>query len=134
LTQAPTDGDLLSILIDDALTGHDPHTVCSLYTAPVGADPFALESNQVGKSSARRFSKSRGSLANGRKRTRMSAREVAYRNLVLNQRIEASSPFVMPAQWQACARAPLDLKGRDVFRRIGLERNARFDRALFGLM
>src|SRR5215831_4981507 len=42
-TQAPTDADLLSVLIDDAIAGHDPHTVCSLYTAPVGADPFALE-------------------------------------------------------------------------------------------
>jgi hypothetical protein len=28
-TQAPTDADLLSVLIDDALAGHDPHTVCS---------------------------------------------------------------------------------------------------------
>jgi hypothetical protein len=26
-TQAPTDGDLLSVLIDDALGGHDPRTV-----------------------------------------------------------------------------------------------------------
>jgi phage terminase large subunit-like protein len=33
-TQAPTDADLLSILIDDALAGHDPHTVVSLHTAP----------------------------------------------------------------------------------------------------
>jgi hypothetical protein len=33
-TQAPTDADLLSVLIDDALAGHDPRTVCSLYTAP----------------------------------------------------------------------------------------------------
>jgi hypothetical protein len=33
-TQAATDGDLLSILIDDALSGHDPTTVVRLYTAP----------------------------------------------------------------------------------------------------
>jgi hypothetical protein len=30
-TQAPTDADLLSILIDDAKAGHDPHTVLSLH-------------------------------------------------------------------------------------------------------
>ena len=36
-TQAPTDADLLSILIDDALAGHDPHTVVSLYTASTGS-------------------------------------------------------------------------------------------------
>ena len=39
-TQAPTDADLLSILIDDAQAGHDPHTVLSLHTAPPDLDPF----------------------------------------------------------------------------------------------
>jgi hypothetical protein len=33
----------LSILIDDALAGHDPRTVLSLYTAPVDDNPFAEE-------------------------------------------------------------------------------------------
>ena len=40
-TQAPTDADLLSILIDDALAGHDPHTVVKLYSASTDLDPFA---------------------------------------------------------------------------------------------
>jgi len=30
-TQAPTDADLLSILLDDALSGHNLHTVCLLH-------------------------------------------------------------------------------------------------------
>ena len=51
---------------------------------------------------------------------RMPAREAAYRNLVLNQRIEASSPFVTPAQWRACNGEPLDLRGRDVFAGLDL--------------
>ena len=42
-TQAATDGDLLSILIDDALKGHDPSTVIKLYTAPPELDPFSEE-------------------------------------------------------------------------------------------
>jgi hypothetical protein len=41
-TQAENDNDLLSLLLDDALAGHDPHTVCSLYTAPPDADPFTI--------------------------------------------------------------------------------------------
>ena len=42
-TQAPTDTDLLSILLDDALSGHNPHTVCLLHAAPAdAADPFSL--------------------------------------------------------------------------------------------
>ena len=40
-TQAPTDADLLSILIDDALANHDPRTVVKLYAAPTDLDPFA---------------------------------------------------------------------------------------------
>ena len=42
-TQAATDGDLMSILIDDALSGHDPTTVVRLYTAPPELDPFSEE-------------------------------------------------------------------------------------------
>ena len=45
---------------------------------------------------------------------RMPARQAEYANLILNQRTEASSPFVTPALWQALSGAPLDLTGRDV--------------------
>ena len=51
---------------------------------------------------------------------RMCAREPSYRRLVLNQRVEASSPFVTPQQWKACAGEPLDLRGRDVFAGLDL--------------
>ena len=44
-TQAPTDGDLLSILIDDGLANHDPRVVVSLYTSDPSLDPFAEDSN-----------------------------------------------------------------------------------------
>src|SRR5499427_349738 len=42
-TQAPTDNDLLSILIDDAAANHDPRVILSLYSAPTAADPFDVE-------------------------------------------------------------------------------------------
>jgi hypothetical protein len=42
-TQAATDNDLLSVILDDVATGPDPRVACSLYTAPPDADPFALE-------------------------------------------------------------------------------------------
>src|SRR6476469_1501316 len=42
-TQAPTDADLLSVLIDDALQGNDPKVVLSLYTASMDLDPFSVE-------------------------------------------------------------------------------------------
>jgi hypothetical protein len=42
-TQAANDTDLLSALLDDALAGHDPHTIVRVYSAPPDADPFSEE-------------------------------------------------------------------------------------------
>lgn len=39
-TQAPTDADLLSKIIDDAAKGEDPATKLVLYTADESLDPF----------------------------------------------------------------------------------------------
>src|SRR4249919_3141749 len=41
--QAPTDADLLSVLIDDALKGDNPTVKVALYTAPDDLDPFSEE-------------------------------------------------------------------------------------------
>ena len=46
---------------------------------------------------------------------RMPARENEFRNLVLNQRVEASTPFLAPAVWAACGDEPLDITGLSVF-------------------
>src|SRR5690606_20232514 len=42
-TQAPTDADLLSVLIDDARTGADRRTVLRMDMAPDEMDPFGEE-------------------------------------------------------------------------------------------
>jgi len=104
-TQAPTDADLLSILIDDAIAGHDRRVVCSLYTAPPDADPFDISTIKLANPALGTFQNPEEVLAMASDAKRMPAREAAYRRLVLNQRIEASSPFVTSAQWKACASA-----------------------------
>src|SRR5215471_13571852 len=119
-TQATNDSDLLSILIDDAIAGHDPRVVCSLYTAPPDADPFDVATIKLANPALGNFQNPDEVLAMAADAKRMPAREAAYRNLVLNQRIEASSPFVTPQQWKACAGEPLDLRGRDVFAGLDL--------------
>src|SRR6516225_4806120 len=93
-TQAPTDADLLSVLIDDAVAGHDPRVVVKVFAAPMDADPFAEET-------IRRANPAYGSFLNKKEirsmaddARRMPARESEYRNLVLNQRVAADSPFV----------------------------------------
>jgi phage terminase large subunit-like protein len=102
-TQAPTDNDLLSILIDDALAGHDPTNVVKLYTAPEDLDPFAPETIALANPAFGSFLNVKEVLAMAEAARRMPAREAEYRNLVLNQRIEPSTPFIAPGVWKSCA-------------------------------
>jgi phage terminase large subunit-like protein len=114
-TQAPTDVDLLSVLIDDALAEHDPHTVVKLYSAPPELDPFAESTIRLANPAFGTFLNAREVLAMAQDAKRMPAREVEFRNLILNQRIEVSSPFVSPAVWAACSGAVEPLEGLPVY-------------------
>ncbi len=105
-TQAPTDADLLSVLIDDALQGNDPKVVISLYTASMDLDPFGDEAMKAANPALGDFLNAdlvRGMAEDAR---RMPARESQYRNLVLNQRVEANSPFVSRSLWSSCGDEP----------------------------
>ena len=101
-TQAPTDADLLSTLIDDAKSGADPRVVLVLHTAPMGADPFSEEAIRAANPAFGDFQNAQEVLAMAEDARRMPSREAQYRNLVLNQRVEASAPFVSRSIWAAC--------------------------------
>jgi phage terminase large subunit-like protein len=105
-TQAPTDNDLLSVLIDDAKGGHDPRVTLSLYTAPMDADPFSREAIEAANPAFGDFLNEKEVLGMAEDARRMPSREPEFRNLVLNQRVEASSPFVARAIWNGCKSAP----------------------------
>jgi phage terminase large subunit-like protein len=119
-TQAATDGDLLSILIDDALTGCDPTTAIKLYAAPAELDPFSEEAVRAANPAFGSFLNAREVMGMAADARRMPAREAEYRNLVLNQRIEAVSPFLVVDAWKACGGEPLDLAGKSVFAGLDL--------------
>ena len=99
-TQAPTDADLLSVLIDSALTGDDPRTTCSLYTTPLDDDPFLVKNIKKANPAYGDFLNAEEVKRNAQDAKRMPAREPSYRNLVLNQRVESKSLFVSPSVWQ----------------------------------
>jgi phage terminase large subunit-like protein len=101
-TQAPTDGDLLSILIDDALTGADPTKVVSLYTAPMDLDPFSDAAIRAANPAAGDFLNIRELRRQAEDARRMPSQEALYRNYTLNQRVDASAPFISRKVWQAC--------------------------------
>ncbi|RWD33352.1 MAG: terminase [Mesorhizobium sp.] len=114
-TQAPNDGDLLSILIDDAQAGHDPHTVCSLYSADMSIDPFSEEALKQANPAFDDFLNASEIRKQAENAKRLPSQEPLYRNYTLNQRVEASSPFISRAAWLDCGAAPSDFKGRPVY-------------------
>ena len=109
-TQAPTDGDLLSMLIDDALEGHDPKTVVRLNTAPDDLDPFDVDTIRLANPAFDEFMNQDEVIGMAEKARRMPSREASYRNLVLNQRVEVFNPFVTRAVWEEnSAEAPINV-------------------------
>ncbi len=105
-TQAPTDGDLLSVLIDDALAGNDPRVVLSLYTADPTDDPFEEATIRKANPAFGDFLNATEVLAMAEDARRMPSRENEYRNLILNQRVDRNSPFISKSIWQANGGAP----------------------------
>ena len=100
-TQAPTDADLFSIWIDAQKHAPDPRVVSHVYEAPADCQmddrlAWAAANPAMGKFR---------SIADIEKQCRqameMPANEPEFRNLILNQRVEASSPFVAPSVWKA---------------------------------
>lgn len=101
-TQAPTDNDLFSVLIDDAVLAQEPNTVCHLYAAP---DDCELDDEAAWKAAnpAMGLFRSKEDIAEkAGDALRMPSSENSFRWLFLNQRIDASAPFVSKSVWQAC--------------------------------
>ena len=101
-TQARTDNDLLSILIDDAQAGHDPRTVLRLHVADKDVDPFSDEAIRAANPAFDVFMNVDEVRAMAKDAKRMAASENGYRNLVLNQRVDAVAPFFSIDTWRGC--------------------------------
>lgn len=119
-TQAPTDGDLLSMLIDDAKTGSDPRVVLSLYTADPDDDPFDEETIKKANPAFGDFQNRDEILSMAETARRLPSAEASYRNLVLNQRVEAHNPFVSKSVWEENGNPPEPLDGRPVWAGLDL--------------
>jgi phage terminase large subunit-like protein len=100
-TQAPTEADLLSVLIDDAKDENDPRTVLRFQTAPMDMDPFSEDAIRAANPAFDVFMNKREVLAMAADAERMPSRQAEYENLVLNRRVEINNPFVSKPVWQA---------------------------------
>lgn len=108
-TQAPTDNDMLSQIIDaqlDPLNTPDPRVVVHLYAADKDAaldDPAAWRAANPALGVFRSEDDVRRQCA---KAMAIPAFEPEYRNLILNMRCEAVAPFVPRSVWESNGAAP----------------------------
>lgn len=105
-TQAPTDADLLSILIDDAAAGHDPKVKLFLFTADAAEDIRSPEAWAAANPGLGTFRSLEDVREQAEMAHRLPSRESAFRNLILNQRTAAEAPMLAPSVWKACGGMP----------------------------
>lgn len=126
-TQAANDGDLLSVLIDDAAAEHDPENKLFMFSAPEDIDPFSDEAIKAANPAYGHFLNPKEVRRQADAAKRMPSSEASYRNLILNQRIARETPFVAQSTWKANGAAPRPedfakgaVMGLDLSRRIDL--------------
>lgn len=105
-TQAKTDGDLFSILIDDANKNKPPKTVCHVYEAPKDAGLMNKRAWKKANPALGKFRSMADMQKQAEKASRMPSFENTFRNLNLNQRVSRLSNFVSNDTWKACGDKP----------------------------
>ena len=107
-TQAATDNDMFSRWLDDAETSKDPRIVSHVYAAPDDCE-LTDEAAWLAANPALGAFRSRTDIVDMAARAeREPTVEPSFRWLFLNQRIDASAPFVAPSVWRACDSPVLD--------------------------
>lgn len=114
-TQAASDLDMFSKWLDAAKNAPDPRTVSHVYQAP---DDCKLDDRKAWFAANPALGKFK-SLSDIEDECRLAiaipSQEPEFRNLSLNQRVEASAPFVARAIWKGNGDAPAPLDGQKVW-------------------
>lgn len=126
-TQSNDPQHILSVLIDDGLSGRDLTTICHLYAVPDDADNV-FEDQKLWKlaNPALGDFRSLSEMKTAAKRAkRMPTFEAAFRNLYLNQRVNAESPLIPKAEWLACKGDATIDAGSEIY--LGLDLSGKTD-------
>ena len=126
-TQAPTDADLLSVLIDDARSAKDPRAKLVLYTADESLDPFGDEAIRQANPHFDVFMNQEEVRDQAESARRMPSAENGYRNLILNQRVNLVNPFISREVWESCSGEADEFVLEDNPVYIGLDLSVRND-------
>ena len=127
-TQAASDGDWLSVIIDDAIRSQDPSTVVHLYAADKDGDLMDPAQWVKANPGLGRFRSEADLRSQLEKAQRLPGQAASAMNLLLNMRVALESLWLGPTEWKSNDK-PVDL---DVFRSgapvaIGLDLSARTD-------
>lgn len=102
-TQAPTDGDMLSLIID---APDDPHIVKHVYAAPEDCELDDEAAWRAANPALGLFRSVDDVRKQCTKAMAIPSFEPAFKNLILNQRTEAVAPFVSRSIWEANGAEP----------------------------
>lgn len=126
-TQSNDPQHILSQLIDDGLSGRDPSTVCHLYAVPDDAEGVFVDQKlwKLANPALGDF-RSLSEMKTAAKRAqRMPTFEAAFRNLYLNQRVNAESPLIPRAEWMGCKGDAIIEPGSEIY--LGLDLSGKTD-------
>jgi phage terminase large subunit-like protein len=107
-TQAPTDADLFSTWIDAQKSAPDPRVVCHVYSAPEDCRLDDKTAWAAANPALGLFRSIDDVAKQAKQAIDMPANEPEFRNLILNQRVEAVSPYIARSVWEANGGDPGD--------------------------
>jgi phage terminase large subunit-like protein len=128
-TQASSDIAPMSELIDYGLRVNrgevkDPHFHLTFFSAPPADDPWKIATWRKANPALNDFRSLEDVKRLARQARRMPSSEMSFRQLVLNQRVDASEQFLTAAAWAACGKttpqAAESFKGRPCFTGLDL--------------
>ena len=126
-TQAASDADYLSVLIDDATRARDPRTVCHVYRTPETFELLDEEGWQYANPALGLFRSKDDLRRQLEQASRIPARQAQAENLLLNRRVALTQLWLAPRVWRD-NDGPIDL---EVFRSqrvaLGLDLSAKVD-------
>lgn len=115
-TQSNDPLHILSQIIDDGLRGDDPTTVTHLYEVPEDADIFDEKQWSKANPALGDFRSIQDMRVMAERAQRMPSFEATFRNLYLNQRVDAKAPMIARAEWMACKDEKMELKeGEEIY-------------------
>ena len=126
-TQAPNDGDLLSIWLDDARASQDQRIVCHVYEAAKDCDLMDKAQWKAANPAIGKFRSLSDVQEQAERASRMPSSEPNFRNLILNQRVEMMTPFVSRGVWVLNSAEPDESVFYEEPVYVGLDLSAKTD-------